>query len=37
VQETSAEMVQVEELLGLIDRKKLDGPLVMANFVVRRM
>jgi hypothetical protein len=30
-------MVQVEELFGLIDRKKLDGSLVTANFVVRRM
>lgn len=30
-------MVQVEELLKLINREELDGPMVAANFLYRRI
>jgi hypothetical protein len=30
-------MVQVEELLGMFDRSKLDGPIVALNFIGRRV
>jgi hypothetical protein len=34
---TSAEMVQVEELLGVIDRSQLDAPTIALNFICRRV
>ena len=30
-------MVQVRELLGLIDRRRIDGPYVAANYMYRRV
>jgi hypothetical protein len=30
-------MVQVEELLGMIDRRQLDGPTIALNFICRRV
>jgi hypothetical protein len=30
-------MVQVEELLGMFDRNRLDGPTVALNFICRRV
>jgi hypothetical protein len=35
VRPSSAEMVQVEELLGMFDRNLLDGPTVALNFICR--
>jgi hypothetical protein len=32
---SSAEMVEVEELLGMVDRSQLDGPTVALNFICR--
>jgi hypothetical protein len=34
---SSAEMVQVEELLGMFDRNRIDGPTVALNFICRRV
>jgi hypothetical protein len=34
---SSAKMVQVEELLGMFDRNRLDGPTVALNFICRRV
>jgi hypothetical protein len=34
---SSAEMVQVEELLGLFDRNRIDGPTVALNFICRQV
>jgi hypothetical protein len=33
----TAEMVQVRELLELIDRRRIDGPYVAANYIFRRV
>jgi hypothetical protein len=30
-------MGQVEELLGMIDRRQLDGPIIALNFISRRV
>jgi hypothetical protein len=30
-------MVQVEELLGMIDRRQLDGPTIALNFISRQV
>jgi hypothetical protein len=30
-------MVQVEELLGMIDRSQLDGPIIALNFISGRV
>jgi hypothetical protein len=32
---SSAEMVQIEELLGMFNRNRLDGPTVALNFICR--
>jgi hypothetical protein len=37
VRPTSAEMVHVEELLGMINRRQLDGPTIALNFISRRV
>jgi hypothetical protein len=37
VRPTSAEMVQVEELLGMIDRRQLDRPTIALNFISRQL
>jgi hypothetical protein len=34
---SSAKMVQVEVLLGMFDRNRLDGPMVALNFIYRRV
>jgi hypothetical protein len=34
---TSVKMVQVQELLGLFDRTRIDGPIVTTNFIFRRV
>jgi hypothetical protein len=34
---TSAEMVQVQELLRLFDKTRIDGPIIVTNFVFRRV
>jgi hypothetical protein len=34
---TSIEMEQVQELLGLFDRTWIDGPIVVTNFIFRRV
>jgi hypothetical protein len=34
---TSAEMVQVQELLGLFDKTWINGPIVVTNFIFRRV
>jgi hypothetical protein len=34
---TSAKMVQVEVLLGMIDRRQLNGPTIALNFISRRV
>jgi hypothetical protein len=34
---SSAEIVQVEELLWLFDKSRLDGPTVALNFICRRV
>jgi hypothetical protein len=30
-------MVQVQELLGLFDKTQIDDPIVMTNFIFRRV
>jgi hypothetical protein len=30
-------MVQVQELLELFDKTRIDGPIVMTNFIFRRV
>jgi hypothetical protein len=30
-------MVQLEKLLGMIDRRQLDGPTIALNFISRRV
>jgi hypothetical protein len=37
VRPSSAEMVQVEELLRMFDKNRLDGPTVVLNFIYRRV
>jgi hypothetical protein len=37
MRQTSAVMVQVQELLELFDRTRVDGPIVMTNFIFRRV
>jgi hypothetical protein len=34
---SSAKMVQVEELLGMFDRNRLNGPTVALNFIYRQV
>jgi hypothetical protein len=34
---TNAEMVQVQELLELFDKIRIDGPIVVTNFIFRRV
>jgi hypothetical protein len=34
---TSAEMVQVQELLRLFDNTRIDGPIIATNFIFRRV
>jgi hypothetical protein len=34
---TSAEMVQVQELLGLFNKNQIDGPIVATNSIFRRV
>jgi hypothetical protein len=37
MRQTSAMMVQVQELLKLFDRTRIDGPIVTTNFIFRRV